>query len=518
MKNLIFVLLFIVYPFFVISQIQLNYINFNNVRALVTNKGNIGFNPQTYTPNYEVPVGSSNNVLFAHTPLWVAKDGNGNLLGSFSYYNSNTVMAGPISSNYSSSWQMNKRSIYNEYNFDIQNHIINYDQPGYTMPAEIAEWPADGNVQESGSAFLAPFEDVNQNGEYDPENGDYPIIYGDHMVFSIFNFDSLPNTTLPGTQPSSIEVQMGTYQFATNDDINNTTFVYYRIENKSQDTLFDFQWGNMSDFDIGSSQDDLFGSDINRNMIYAYNGAANDPGGNGQPGYGPYPPAAGIISLNNDMYVTNYVGDPNNNPDHEITTLTELNFALQGKNSQGVMNTDINGAPVKMLYNESPTISGSYSEYQEGNMPGERRLLYASAPYDLKPGESKCYHYAIIYKRTFQNDNIEIVDSLLATADLVQDFFNNQIDPTCYEKPTLSIDENYAKQEIMIYPNPTVGVLHINHDQPLDKVRISDNQGKIIKTFEHAEHKISTAGLDTGVYYVSIHSAGRIHRKKLMIK
>lgn len=501
-----------------LSQTQLAYLDFNNVRTVLSNRGTLAFNPQTSAAAYEVPVGPGNHILYALTPLWSATDGNGNLKGAMTKYNLDVTMHGPISNDYSSMWQIDNRAIFSVSNWVIQNHINDYNQAGYIVPPEIANWPTEGNVAQSGSAYLAPFEDVNLNGVYDPENGDYPIMYGDQMSFTIFNYDSIPSPTLTNSTSTPLEVQMGAYQYATNDDINNVTFVYYRVENKSEDTLFDFRWGNMADFDIGFSQDDFVGSDENRNLVYAYNGTNNDPGGNGAPGYGDYPPAAGIISLNNPMVVTNHVGDAANFLEYQTNTLADLHNIIQGNNNQGVQNTDNDGNPVQTLYNENPNITGSYSEFQQGNAPGERRILYSTESYDLKPGESKCYHFAIIYKRSFEIDNIEIVDSLLTTADFVQSFFDTEVAPNCYHKPTLSLTENEVKEELFIvYPNPANDYLQVKSNSKLERIVILDYSGRIVQEEDDASTSLSISHLSKGIYTVrGITQEGNVLQKRIV--
>lgn len=500
------------------SQTQMLYLNYNNVRTLHTNRGSLAFDPQLVAASYEVPNGGNNHTLFAKTPLWSATDGNGNLKGAITKYNLEATMHGPISNDYSSNWQSDNRAIFSITNSVIQNHINNYNQAGYTVPPEIINWPAEGNVAESGSAFLAPFEDVNFNGVYDPENGDFPIMYGDKMSFTIFNYDSLPDPTLTNNTSTPLEVQMGAYQYFSNDDINNVTFAYYRVENKSEDTLYDFRWGNMADFDIGWSLDDYIGSDASRNLVYAYNGTNNDPGGNGSPGYGPNPPAAGIISLNNPMVVTNHVGDPSNYIDYQINTLADLHNIMQGKNNQGVQNTDNSGDPVQMLYNENPNVTGSYSEFQQGNALGERRVLYSTEPYDLKPGESKCYHFAIIYKRTGSENHVEVVNSLLTTADFVQSFFDTEVAPNCYQKPTLSLAENEVKEELFnVYPNPANDYVKVESNSELERIVILDYSGRIVQEEDGTSKNLSVSKLSKGIYTVqAITQEGNVLQKRFV--
>ena len=51
---------------------------------------------------------------------------------------------------------------------EVLNHIANFNQIGYQMPASIKNWPALGDSLLGIAPDLAPFVDVNQNGCYDP--------------------------------------------------------------------------------------------------------------------------------------------------------------------------------------------------------------------------------------------------------------------------------------------------------------------------------------------------------------
>src|SRR5690606_9836943 len=48
------------------------------------------------------------------------------------------------------------------------------DFQGYTVPGYFFHWPAHGDPAKGQDFKLASFFDLNQNGEYEPELGDYP--------------------------------------------------------------------------------------------------------------------------------------------------------------------------------------------------------------------------------------------------------------------------------------------------------------------------------------------------------
>ena len=54
--------------------------------------------------------------------------------------------------------------------------LFTYRITGYQMPRSVKNWPAIGRVDYGEFPDQAPFVDANNNGCYDPENGDYPSI------------------------------------------------------------------------------------------------------------------------------------------------------------------------------------------------------------------------------------------------------------------------------------------------------------------------------------------------------
>ena len=58
---------------------------------------------------------------------------------------------------------------------------------GYEIPEVIESWPAMGDTELGFAEYLAPFVDFDDDGIYNPENGDYPDICGDFSTYQIYN-------------------------------------------------------------------------------------------------------------------------------------------------------------------------------------------------------------------------------------------------------------------------------------------------------------------------------------------
>lgn len=184
---------------------------------------------------------------------------------------------------------------------------------GYTTPQNIADWP--GNFPEQNpnySEFLAPFKDVNGDGVYDPEVGDYPWydldnaidcrtrgvedplpLFGDQTLWWVFN-DNGGIHTETGGQQIGMEIQAQVFAYTTTDQINNMSFFNYVLINRGVQTLDDCYFGQWVDPDVGCPTDDYVGCDVERGLSYTYNGDENDASCNGTPGYNLQPPAVGV--------------------------------------------------------------------------------------------------------------------------------------------------------------------------------------------------------------------------------
>lgn len=194
----------------------------------------------------------------------------------------------------------------------------------YAIPKEILEWPAHGDISMNQSYYLAPFYDVDGDGEYNPLAGDYPyydidnslcktrtpsmdesiegaisgsvladqVIKGDQTIWWVFNDKGNFHSETQGSA-IGMEIRGQVFGFATNDEINNMTFYSYEIINRSTFELTQTFFSQWVDPDLGYAGDDFIGCDIIRGLGFCYNGRAVD--GSGTPeAYGAQPPAVGV--------------------------------------------------------------------------------------------------------------------------------------------------------------------------------------------------------------------------------
>lgn len=325
-----------------------NELTVNNVRAYIETGGTMWFKE---VAEYEVPKGSGKTSMFC-AALWIGgRDANGQLkLAAVRFRQvGDDYWTGPLKLTGAGTTQSMCIKFDKHFKItraEVDEHISSYNTSGYVMPSSIANWPAHGD--EGYSYYLAPFKDVNGNGEYDPENGDYPyydinndlcpwtedniaraaahalprtpedlwleslnnpgaepdwhnsngMIYADHVLkgdetlFWIFNDNAGAHTESQG-QPIGLEIRGQAFGFATNDELNNMTFYSYEIINRSTYTLTNTFFSQWVDPDLGYANDDYVGCDVARGLGYCYNGSNVD--GSGQSwAYGDQPPAVGV--------------------------------------------------------------------------------------------------------------------------------------------------------------------------------------------------------------------------------
>lgn len=132
------------------------------------------------------------------------------------------------------------------------------------------EWPTE---------IGAPYYDLNNNGVYEPELGETPgIANADQVVWFVIT-DANPSTTrnLYGTDPIGIEIQMTLWAYnQPGAGLGQIVFKQIRIINKGDGDLEDAYISLWSDPDLGNYSDDLVGVDVDKSLMYVYNGAVAD--------------------------------------------------------------------------------------------------------------------------------------------------------------------------------------------------------------------------------------------------
>lgn len=342
------------------------------VRAFISNSGVLWLNGPDNL--YEVPKYSHKNCMLAGS-LWIGgfNDNNQLKIAAMRYHQvGSDYFPGPLSTTDAST----EITLCQQYDFiheikreDVVNFVNFYLNPSafpnYTIPSSIINYPAHGDITYGQSYYLAPFFDYNDDGTYNPLDGDYPLydfsfcqqtvnhptsetengishggrlsdqaLKGDQTLWWVFNDAGNIHTESGGTE-IGLEIRAQAYAFERNDEIGYSTFYTYEIINRSSESLHDVYVGFYSDFDVGYFNDDYIGSDILRGLGYAYNGKTID--GTGLPShYGINPPAVGIDFLQGPYMDADGIDNPRFqvNNDNGIITIENCDYSINGQNFQ----------------------------------------------------------------------------------------------------------------------------------------------------------------------------------------
>ena len=432
-------------------------LEFNDVKAFIEQGGSMFQNRNAGVASYEIPKKSGLHVIYAGA-LWMGgTDVNGQLkLAALRYRQGNDFWAGPLSvtpgsGNYDPRYPVGDNVVrdFGEANID-PDQCIAYDRFYTIRKAEIIKfnlswecdngvttegcndviaptaeelnriygWPAHGDVSRGQDYYLAPYYDRNQDGVYNPQDGDHPwyddilgrddvecgidrriTLFGDETHWWVFNDKGNIHTETNG-DPIGMEIRAQAFAFATNDEINRMTFYNYELINRGTQTLFNTYFSQYLDADVGNYVDDYAGCDVSRGLGYMYNGDLNDQSDGGRKGYGENPPAIGC-----DFFEGPYQdadGIDNVGPYFDAATQTEVVptvlAAIAGKGivyrgvgigySDGIVDNERFGmrrftyytSTSQFPYND-PTTAAQYYNFMSGSWANGSEMFYGGLGY-----------------------------------------------------------------------------------------------------------------------------------------
>ena len=502
------------------AQIATTTIQQNNVSAFVTDAGIFFNNIASNAHGYELPKNASTHLIYSSAFWFGGKEPNGGLrLAAQDIYGSGTdLWPGALTIGAANVVNPNPlgQTLWSVSKSEIEQHQLDYLLPGYVVPPSIASWPAHGDVVSGQSYYLAPFVDVNQDGNYNPELGDYPCIKGDYATYTIMNDKGGVHSS--GGEPLGIEVHFMFYQYSTADDINNTTFIDVTVYNRGTQTLEDFTTSFVMDGDLGGYDDDYVGCDSTRNLMYQYNGDNFDESNGGAIGYNENPPSFGVVSLNHKLTNFGYFTSSGSFPYGAPTTAVESWYYMTGYWQNGAPWTDHNSDVTNFYFYDNPNDATGWSESTAGNLPSDRRTIMSVGTGYLVPNDKLELSYAVVYNRT--GDHLENVEGLLLVTDSIQAYFDAQIDGHC---PAASLGLNNVENELTfdVNPNPSSGIFHVQMNVKDDyNVSIVDMSGRQQHhaIYNDSDKFIVELDAPAGVYFLRIKSDTHQVTKKITIR
>lgn len=448
----------------------------------------------------------------------------------------------------------------------VENGTVEQEFPdGYTIPASLSLWPAHIYPELGIYTSLAPYYDYNQDGIYNPEMGDYPMICGDKCLYMIFNDNGGEQTQTSG-QPIGVEIHLMIYGFetSTDADLENTIFAHYEIINKGTQTLSDTYVGLWADYDLGNPMDDYLTTNVKRSAISIYNADATDENTAFGFGFGtdlgvfstmilggPYMDDDGtdnplpdeIHSMETNSYGFAALGFGDGIIDNErlglaksmkiygmnnpvtslpISDVDYYNF-LRGiwKNGQTLTHGG-SGLGQGEIPNTNYFAPGAYdplnlatgledqfvwTEEIAVNVPTDFSALASSGPFTLQPGDHHFLDLAFVIARESEDAELTVMELMDERLKNIRLFFNEN---TCFENETILSTENVEtniQNEISISPNPATTKALITSKDKMESLQVFTITGTCIFKLDNinaSQFELDVTAFAPGLYLIKI--------------
>lgn len=248
----------------------LDTMNVNNIFLPFMNDGSTAEDAQAYFPNPGLPIPAGYNLSFL--------------------FQGGITASAFVDGELRCSW-MAKASLIQEFQPGTWEGRNNPDDGRFVFyKVNASDGPGSLAYQKWADAVAlgADYQDLNQNGVYDPD-ADAPDMLGDRISWCVINdgTDISVRSQSLQTDPIGLEVHQQVWAFARGDELGNVIFFRYRFINRAEVPIEDLIISMWTDPDIGDATDDFIGCDTALSLGYCYN-SGDDPV------YGPNPPAFGI--------------------------------------------------------------------------------------------------------------------------------------------------------------------------------------------------------------------------------
>ncbi|MEE9429603.1 MAG: T9SS type A sorting domain-containing protein [Melioribacteraceae bacterium] len=340
---------------------------------------------------------------------------------------------------------------------DLSNEI----NDGEGTEAEIrTQYEKDWNEWRASDG--APFEDINEDGIYNPLV-DIPGVPGADQTLWFVTNDLTDATFDWNSKPTNlgVEIQTTIWGYKNNDILSNVLFKKYKIINKGSSSIDNMYIAQFSDVDIGRAGD-FAGCDTLLNMGYCYNG------GRYVDTYGFTPPAIGydivqgllvegdvndkaiyngkVLSGMKNLPLTSYVdftcgGNIFPWPSGE----NQWYNYFQGKMPDSTsfkLPDEFGGSSTKFSHSGNPLTEEGWLDGSEYGC-GERYLLLSSGSFTMAAGDTQ--EVVIAEIAAVGKDRLNSVRLLKYYSNVVQEEYDNFFNsprPQVMTAPALQVTEN----------------------------------------------------------------------------
>ena len=431
------------------------FLDVNTARARLFNNGALFWAGGSAI--YEVPKGSGVSAIFTAN-LWVGGRVGESTRVAAARYSDYQFWPGPLNEDGTLPNRDDCSAFDRIYKVGLRDLLV-YEALGVASPDMLA-WPWQ---------LGAPVVD----GDGDPSNynldgGDRPLVRAHQTLWWVMNdaggVHQAPSSDSP---PIRMEVQATAFAARSDDALDTTTFYRYKLIYRGAQPLDSAYVALYVDADLGFLNDDYTGSDTTLDVGFVYNSDDLDEDNDG---YGEGPPALGVSLLqgplvnadgqDNDgdgttdesgerLGMTSFKGysDTGTIPEDPVNARQYYNF-MQGRWRQGRPVTfggngqGFSEVPAAFMFPDDPTTAAFWSELNAdgaGTMlpPGDRRMVIASGPFTMQPGDEQEVVFAIVWARS--DDHLASVTALKQATQTVRAAFEAAFDTAVPAAPTEAV-------------------------------------------------------------------------------
>ncbi len=480
--------------------LSLNFLSAQSFARLDINHLNAGFNAAgdqlslspSFTNNVITPY---NQMQFTIANLWIGGYDIGHqlhLAGQTYRQTGTDFWAGPLdtvtatcsvaeNAFYNKVWKINKTTIDS---FRLGQFTV--------VPNSITSWPGNGNASTNEEHIMAPYIDVNGDGNYNYLDGDYPKIRGDQALWFVYNDNLIGQThTETNGTPLKVEIKCMAYAVACDDSaLANTIFMHFDLINRSTNFYDSTVVGLWTDLDVGGTPNNNIGSDSIASDFYYYSNyfAAGSVLLNRQMGT--------TMTYNNDFTVT---GNP--------VLATDYFGYMIGKFKDGTPltygGTGYGGTNATTFsYTGNPFSGAGWNS----SSPVDRRMLGTTKPFNFLPGMDYPIDmaYVVAYDPTLTT--FLCVPTLKQRMQAIKTFYNSDQTP-CSDNITVVPQQKENINDINAFPNPASSqiILQTTSEKP-QAYFIVDLAGQLlIKGMTSGkETVIDIQHLSAGMYFIRV--------------
>lgn len=516
-------------------------LNSNNISASFKSNGNLLQNGEVSFYPFQAPIGSGKSPIFANGLTLGGIDAFNQLhLAAQSYNNGMDYWSGPLNyydfnttDNWNKVWLVSMQQ--------IETHILDFLDNGVVdnpIPA-IFDYPGFMNTYAKGnnntslivSEPMAPFKDLNQNGIYEPNYGEYPDIKGDQMLWFVFNDGHQRHSQSLGV-PLDVQIKGCAYDYncSNNSSLFNTVFVEYDIQNKSLDNYHDFYFGQWVDYDLGNFSNDRVGCDTSSNSFYVYNGTVPDVNIAGVNGYGTQTVVQTTAFLNRKLSGHVSWGNAANAGMNDPVNATQYYNYLTGRWADSTLMTyDSTGyggtTPYPYAFDGNPANVAQWSECSASLQSGDRRSMGVSGPYNFQKDSTLKFSLAYTYHGdSLPNYPCFDYSTIQQTLNGIRNGFNQNSFTACSATlPTIPDSmiihtgiSAISNSTVSIYPNPANTTLYISAEGiTIQTISVYNMSGqKLIE--QPFNRQIDISSFVSDVYLIELKTEKGINRKRFI--